>query len=443
MSNILHRKIDATLPVAVKGDGLYVIDSTGKRYLDASGGPSVACLGHSDPDVQRAVQEQVAGIAYVSNQFFTTEAAERLADILIESAPKGMTRVTYCQGGSEAVETALKMARGYFLELGQPQRVNFIARRQSYHGATIGALSLGGHMARREPYQPLLMQNVHHVSPCYAYRGRADGETDESYGARLAAELEAKIKELGPDTVAAFFAETVVGAALGAVPAVPGYFKRVREICDRYGILLVLDEVMSGMGRTGTLHACEQEGIVPDLMTFAKGLGAGYQPVGAVMIADKVVQAFRNGSGSFQHGLTYMAHPVACAAALAVQKAIRDRNLLANVRAQGATLERLLTERFGNHRYVGDIRGRGLFWGLELVADRATKAPFDPKLAVYARIKAEGLKQGLIVYPSGGNVDGVRGDTIIVSPPFNVTEGEVGEIVGRLGDVFDAAMKGL
>jgi adenosylmethionine-8-amino-7-oxononanoate aminotransferase len=443
MSHILHRKIDAVMPIAVKGDGLYVVDSAGKRYLDASGGPSVACLGHSDADVQRAVAEQVSGIAYVSNQFFTTPAAEELADILIAGAPKGMTRVTYCQGGSEAVETALKMARQYFLEIGQPERTKFIARRQSYHGTTIGALSLGGHMARREPYEPLLMKETAHISPCYAYRGRRDDETEESYGRRVADELETTIQTLGPSRVAAFFAETVVGAALGAVPAVAGYFKRVREICDRYGVLLVLDEVMSGMGRTGTLHACEQEGIVPDIMTFAKGLGAGYQPIGAVMIAGKVVDAFRRGSGSFQHGLTYMAHPVACAAALAVQKAIRDRDLLANVRARGKTLERLLVERFGNHRHVGDIRGRGLFWGLEFVADRASKEPFDAKLALYARIKAEGMAQGLIVYPSGGNVDGVKGDTVIVSPPFTVTDAQVREIVDRLGDVVDKALAGV
>jgi hypothetical protein len=439
MSHVFHRQADVDVPVAVEGDGIYLFDSTGKRYVDATGGPSVACLGHGDLDIVRAISDQAASLAYVTNQMFTTTVAEELAEALIEDAPPGIERVWYCSGGSESVESAIKMVRQYFLEIGQPERRHFIARRPSFHGNTLAALAVGGHVARRAPYEPLLMETSH-ISPCYAYRGQNPGESDEDYGLRVANELEDKIRELGPETVAAFFAETVVGAALGAVPPVPGYFKRIRDICDTYGVLLVLDEIMCGMGRTGAMHACEQEGIAPDLMTVAKGLGAGYQPLAAVLVSRKVYEAFRQGSGTFQHGLTFMAHPVACAAGLAVRKAIKSRDLLANVRRQGEALREQLEERFGNHRHVGNIRGRGLFWGLELVADRASKEPFDPALKLHARIKAEGMKRGLICYPGGGTADGMRGDHVIVSPPFIVTETQVTEIVELLGDVVDAAL---
>ena len=442
MTNILQRQTGVDVPMAAGGHGIYVFDTAGKRYVDATGGPSVACLGHGDPDVRRAVIDQMEKISYVSNQFFTTEAAEELADILMEDAPPGIASVIYTCGGSEAVESAIKMARQYYVEIGQPKRQRFIARRQSYHGATLGALAVGGHTARRAAYEPMLMETSH-IAPCYAYRGMAPGESEEDYGLRVANELEAEILKLGSETVAAFFAETVVGAALGAVPPAPGYFKRVREICDRYGVLLVLDEIMSGMGRTGILHACEEEGVSPDLMTVAKGLGAGYQPIGAVLVGGKIVEAIAAGSGTLMHGLTYMAHPVGCAAALAVQRAIRDRDLLANVRRQGAVLRDALQDRFGNHRHVGDIRGRGLFWGLELVADRDTKEPFDADLKLNARVKAEGMARGLICYPIGGNVDGIRGDAVMVSPPFIVTETQVGEIVELVGETVDAAIAGV
>jgi adenosylmethionine-8-amino-7-oxononanoate aminotransferase len=442
MSRILQRQTGVDIPVAVGGDGIYVIDKAGRRYVDATGGPSVACLGHGDPDVRRAVSEQMEKISYVSNQFFTTEVAEELADILIAGAPAGLVSVVYTCGGSEAVETAMKMARQYYVESGEPGRHRFIARRQSYHGATLGALAVGGHAARRAAYEPMLMKTSH-IAPCYAYRGMGSGESEDDYGRRVADELEAEIEELGPETVAAFFAETVVGAALGAVPPVPGYFRRIREICDRHGVLLVLDEIMSGMGRTGTLHACEQEGVSPDLMIVAKGLGAGYQPIGAVLVGGKIVEAIAAGSGTLLHGLTYMAHPVGCAAALAVQHAIRDRDLLANVRRQGAVLRDALQDRFGNHRHVGDIRGRGLFWGIELVADRGTKAPFDAELGLNARVKAEGMARGLICYPISGTVDGTSGDVVMVSPPFIVSETQVGEIVELVGETVDAALAGV
>jgi len=438
MSHVLYRQI-TSLPVAVGGQGIELIDSTGKRYIDASGGAAVSCLGHGHPAVTAALHEQLDKLAYVHTSFFTTEAAEKLADRLIEDAPAGLSHVYLVSGGSEAVESALKMARQYFTERGETKRRHIIARRQSFHGNTLGALAAGGNAWRRAQFAPLLIE-THHVDPCFAYRFQEPGESEEEYGRRTAAALEQKILELGPDSVLAFLAETVVGATAGAVPPAKGYFKRVREICDRYGVLLVLDEVMCGMGRTGTLHACEQEGIAPDLMTVAKGLGGGYEPIGAVLLSKNIYDAFANGSGFFQHGHTYMGHPLACAAALAVQETIRRDNLLANVRDMGALLRRRLGERFGNHAHVGDIRGRGLFQAIELVEDRMTKAPFDPALKLHAKVKKAAMAHGLLVYPMGGTIDGQTGDHVLLAPPFIATAGNIDEIVDRLGNALDDAL---
>jgi adenosylmethionine-8-amino-7-oxononanoate aminotransferase len=438
MTQILHRQTGHSYPVAVSGQGVTIRDSAGKEYIDASAGTAVSCLGHSHPDVLAAMHEQLDRLAYSHTSFFTSQVAEELAADLIAHAPKGIGHVFFVSGGSEAVEAALKLARQYLVECGEPQRRYIIARRQSYHGVTLGALAVGGREWQRKQFGPLLIE-THHVSPSYEYRGRHVDETPLAYGARLAEELETEIQELGGDNVIAFVAETVVGATLGAVPAVSGYFKRVREICDRHGILLILDEVMCGMGRTGTLHACEQEGISPDLIAIAKGLGGGYAPIGALLMQDKIFEAVAEGSGAFQHSHTYMGHPLACAAALAVQQVIRRDNLLANVRAQGAYLSRRLRERFGNHPFVGDVRGRGLFQGIELVADRDTKEPFDPKLKLHARVKREAMVRGLMVYPMGGTVDGARGDHILLAPPFIVDAPLVDTVVERLGEAIDAA----
>jgi adenosylmethionine-8-amino-7-oxononanoate aminotransferase len=342
-----------------------------------------------------------------------------------------MSHVYFVSGGSEAVEAALKMARQYFVEIGQPQRQHFIARRQSYHGNTLGALAVGGNAWRREQFKPILI-DVTHVAPCYEYRDRRNDETAEQYGQRLVAELSAAIDELGGENVMAFVAETVGGATAGVLTPVPGYFKGVRELCDRHGILLILDEVMCGMGRTGTLHACEQEGVVPDLLTIAKGLGGGYQPIGAVLAQGRLVDAFRQGSGLFQHGHTYLGHAVACAAALAVQRVIQRDGLLAQVRERGQQLQGLLQQALGDHPNVGDIRGRGLFWGVELVADRASKQWIDPTHRLHVRIKREAMAEGLMVYPMGGTVDGQRGDHILLAPPFISTPAELAQIVERL-----------
>jgi adenosylmethionine-8-amino-7-oxononanoate aminotransferase len=345
-------------------------------------------------------------------------------------------------GGSEAIEAALKLARQYFVEIGQPERRRFIARRQSYHGNTLGALAAGGNEWRRRQFAPLLIE-THHIAPCYAYRDRRQDESEEAYGLRVADELEAKIRELGPETVIGFIAEPVVGATSGAVTAVPGYFKRIREICDRHGVLLILDEVMCGMGRTGTLHASAQEGIVPDIMAVAKGLGGGYQPIGAMLASARIAAAIEAGSGAFQHGHTYLGHAVACAASLAVQQTIREDNLLEAVRARGEDLSAALTERFGNHAHIGDIRGLGLFMGLELVQDRASRQPFDPALKLHARIKAEAMARGLMCYPMGGTIDGRLGDHVLLAPPYIITPDEIGELTEKLGAAIDAALTGL
>ena len=436
MTHVFHRQTTSDLPVAVRGEGIWIVDSEGKRYLDASGGAAVSALGHSDEDVRRAIAGQLDNLAYAHSSFFTTEAMEVLADKLTAAAPGDLDHVYYLSGGSEAMEAALKLTRQYFLEIGQPERRHFIARRQSYHGNTLGALAVGGNQWRREPYEPMLM-SVSHISPCHAYRGRHDDESDEAYGLRVADELETAILDAGSETVAAFVAETVVGATIGAAAPVPGYFTRIREICDKYGVLLILDEVMCGMGRTGTLYACEQEGVAPDLLIAAKGLGAGYQPIGALMVSDAIFAAVREGSGAFQHGHTYMGHVTACAAALAVQEAIESRDLLSSVRTRGLELNAALHERFGNHNHVGDIRGRGLFQAIELVADRSSKAPFDPALKVHARIKAAAMEAGLMCYPMGGTSDGVLGDHVLLAPPFIVEAEDIGVIVERLGDAVD------
>jgi adenosylmethionine-8-amino-7-oxononanoate aminotransferase len=439
MTRILHRQIHAYLPVASGGKGIELFDSDGRGYIDASGGAAVSCLGHGHRDVIAALHAQADKLAYAHTSFFTNEPAETLADMLITGAPQGISHAYFLSGGSEAVEAALKMARQFFVETGRPERRNVIARRQSYHGNTLGALAAGGNEWRRAQFRPLLI-DTHHIDPCYAYRYREAGESEEAYGLRAAKALEDKILELGSDTVMAFVAEPVVGATAGAVPAVPGYFRRIREVCDSYGVLLILDEVMCGMGRTGTLHACEQDGVVPDLMTIAKGLGGGYQPIGAVLLSRRIFDAFAEGSGFFQHGHTYLCHPMACAAALAVQEVIERDRLLDNVKAMGVHLAQRLSERFSNHAHVGDIRGRGLFMGLELVGNRSSKEPFDPSRKLHARIKREAMARGLLVYPAGGTIDGVRGDHVLLAPPFIIDRAAIDTIVERLGDAVDAAV---
>ena len=440
MTHILHRHIHQPLLAATGGSGVELFGADGRAYLDASGGAAVSCLGHNHPDVIEALRKQLDGVTYAHTSFFTTEVAEQLADVLIRDAPAGISHAYFVSGGSEAMEAAIKMARQYFVERGERQRRHIIGRRQSYHGNTLGALAAGGNEWRRDQFRPMLFE-THHVDPCFAYRFQHPDESDADYAARAAASLEDKILELGPETVTAFVAETVVGATAGAVPPVADYFKRVRSICDRYGVLLILDEVMCGMGRTGTLHACEQEGIAPDLMAIAKGLGGGYQPIGAVLLGRHIFEAFADGSGLFQHGHTYMGHPMACAAALAVQTVIHRDRLLDNVKRQGERLQRRLSERFANHYNVGDVRGRGLLRAIELVAARETKQPFPASRKLHVKVKSEAAKLGLMVYPMGGTIDGARGDHVLIAPPFISDDETIDLIVERLGDAVEAALR--
>ncbi|WP_422072169.1 aspartate aminotransferase family protein [Tranquillimonas rosea] len=439
MSHVFARNSRRSPPRAVGGEGCYLIDESGKRYLDGSGGAAVSCLGHGDAEVIAAVQDQLSTLAFAHTGFFTSEPAEALADLLVSKAPEGIDKVYLVSGGSEAMEAALKLARQYWVEKGEPQRGRVIARRQSYHGNTLGALSTGGNAWRRRQFAPLLL-DVSHIDPCYEYRHRADGESAEAYGARAAQKLEDELLRVGPETVMAFVAEPVVGATSGAVPPAPGYFRRIREICDRYGILLILDEVMCGIGRTGTLFACEQEGIAPDICAVAKGLGAGYQPIGAMLCSAEIHQAIADGSGFFQHGHTYMGHPTAAACGLAVLRAIIGRDLLPRVVRQGETLDAALRDRFGQHPHVGDIRGRGLFRGLEIVADRDGKVPFDPSRGTAARIKTAAFEAGLICYPMSGTIDGRQGDHVLLAPPFIISDEQIDELVEKLAQAVEAAV---
>lgn len=440
-SAVLHRNLRSTPQFALAGDGVYLVDAEGRRYLDASGGAAVSCLGHGHPRVTAAIIAQLGKLEYVHTSFFTNEPSEKLAQMLIDRAPAGFGkgRVAFLGSGSEAMEAALKLARQYFVEIGQPQRSRFISRRMSYHGNTLGALAVGGHAGRRALYQPILIETSQ-IAPCYAYRDQRAGETEEAYGLRVADELDAEIRRLGPESVAAFIAEPIVGATLGSVTAVPGYFARIREICDRHGVLFIADEVMCGMGRAGAMFVSAQEGVRPDIITIAKGLGAGYQPIAATMASERVAGAIEAGSGLLANGHTYMSHAVACAASIAVIETIEEEGLLDNVQRMGALLSRRLNEAFGQHPHVGDIRGRGLLQSLELVADRDSKQPFPAKEGLAARIKQMAQSLGLICYPSSGTADGVNGDHVLLAPPFTIGAGHVDEIVEKLGAALAATL---
>ncbi len=431
-SHILHRSIRAALPTVVRGEGLRLYLDDGREVLDASGGAAVACLGHGNTRVAAAIGAQAARVGYAHTGFFTSEPAEQLADLLVGHQPGGLTHAFFVSSGTEAVESALKLARQFHVERGDTGRVHYIARRQSYHGASIATLAAGGNLGRRRPYVPMLPTNFSHVSPCFPYHEQGMGEADAVYVARLAAELDDEILRVGPDRVIAFLAETVVGATTGCVAAVPGYFAAMREVCDRHGVLLILDEIMCGMGRCGTVHAWEAEGVTPDIQVVAKGMGGGYVPIGGLLVSGRVIDAMARGSGAFVHGHTYQAHPVACAGALEVQRIIGEERLVENVRAMGEVLDARLREAFGAHPHVGDIRGRGLFRALEFVEDRAARRPFAGARRIHEQVKAASLAAGVAVYPSGGTVDGVMGDHALIAPPYTVTAGEIDEIVGRL-----------
>lgn len=431
MSYVFHRHCHAKLPTIARGEGVYLFDSQGNQYLDACGGAAVSNLGHSHQAVKQAMLDQIEKVPFAHTGFFTSEVSEQLAELICQQMPSQFNQVYLVSGGSEAVESALKMARQYFVECGKPEKKQFIARQQSYHGNTLGALAVGGNEWRREPFKPILHPS-HQIAPCYAYRHQREGESELDYSLRAANELEAEILELGSDNVMAFVAEPIVGATAGAVPATLGYFKRIREICDRYDVLLIMDEVMCGVGRSGSFFAFEQEQAVPDLVCMAKGLGAGYQPIGAVVANDRVYQAIASGSGFFQHGHTFMAHPVACAAAVATIQTIGAQKLLQAVNQQGAMLKRELESALSDFPYIGDIRGKGLFLGIELVADKVSKIPLPNSILVDKKIKHQAMKNGLMCYPMGGTIDGVNGHHILLAPPFIIERSHIDELVEKL-----------
>ncbi|MEQ6247439.1 aspartate aminotransferase family protein [Sulfitobacter sp. HNIBRBA3233] len=441
-SHVLRRSLTAEQPSIVGGEGAYLIDADGNRYLDACGGAAVSSLGHDNAAVRKAICAQVNTMAYAHTGLFTNPWAEELSDFLVARAPEGTGegRVMYLGSGSEAMEAALKLARQYHVERGDTGRAHIIARAPSYHGNTLGALAVSGHAGRRAPFAPLLI-DVEHIDATYGYRLRHADESEEDFGQRMAQQLEDRVQALGPETVCAFVAEPVVGASLGTQPAPAGYWRRIREICDTHGIVLIADEVMCGMGRTGSLFALEQEGVAADITTMAKGLGAGYQPIAAVMAAQRICDGILAGSGKLWNGHTYMSHAVATAGAMAVMREIEDRDLLANVRARGAELERALRERLGDHPHVGDIRGRGLFWTTEFVADRETKAPFAPERNIAGAVQQAAMAAGMICYPAQGCADGTAGDHALLAPCFTSTSEEIATIVETLAGALDSAIR--
>ena len=430
-SNILPRHNSYELPIAAYGDGCYIIDKNGKKYLDGSCGAAVSCLGHSDQTINDAIITQTKKLAFAHTSFFTNEPAEELAKLLSSNSPVGLDRVYFVSSGSEAIEASLKLAKQYFIEIGKPKKHRVISRKQSYHGNTLGALAVGGNAWRRSLFEDLLIETSL-ISPCYKYRHQDANESEIDYGLRVANELEDEIIRLGPDNVMAFIAETVVGATAGALTPVEGYFERIREICTQYDVLLILDEVMCGMGRTGPLFACDEEKIIPDIITIAKGLGAGYQPIAAMMCQNFIYDAINQGSGFFQHGHTYLGHPIACAASLAVVNKLIKESFSEKVIRKGKYLQKKLEITLGQNEYIGDIRGRGLFRGVELVQNRETKEPFPKNFNIAGKIKKRALDLGLICYPMQGTVDGTIGDHILIAPPFIINENEMNEISQKL-----------
>lgn len=440
MSHVFGRSTRRTTPVIDRGEGCYLFDENGKQYLDGCGGAAVSCLGHNDKSVIAATQAQLTDMAYAHTGYFTSKPAETLAQKLASLAPGDIDKVYFVSGGSEANEAAIKLARQYFLEQGKTEKHRIIGRSQSYHGNTLGVLAAGGNAARRKPFLPLLAES-HHIESCNAYRFQKSNESDEEYGLRSANLLEEKILELGPETVMAFIAEPVVGATAGALTAAPKYFERIRQICDQYDVLLILDEVMCGMGRTGFMFACEFDNVQPDIICIAKGLGAGYQPIGAMLCSQTIYDAIDQGSGSFMNGHTYMGHSAACAGSMAVLDAIINRDLLTNVRKMGQYLHDQLNTAFGQHPNIGDIRGRGLFQALEIIQDRASKTPFKRERNIAGVIKANAFELGLMCYPGQGTADGVDGDHILLAPPFIINPDQIDELVTKLQGAINSALQ--
>ncbi|KAK4941675.1 hypothetical protein LTR10_018414 [Elasticomyces elasticus] len=431
-TNLLYRSLhDQSPDLVVYAKGPYLWLDDGRKILDACAGAAVASIGHGDQRVIAAVTKQMTQLSYHHTSRLTNRAAEALAHKLIGHRPGGLSHAIFLSSGSEANESAIKLARQYWVEVGEPERVHIISRNGSYHGNSIGCVSLTGIPSRRKHFLPLLMPHTSQISPCYSYRYQKDGESDAEYSERCAAELEREILRVGEGRVAAFYAETIVGASAGNIVPAPGYFQAIRRVCDKYGVLLVLDEVMCGMGRTGKMHCWEWEGVTPDIQTIGKGLNGGYQALSAVLISEKVIAGLRNGSGSFANGQTFQCHPAAAAAGLAVQTIFESDNVIENCAKRGKELTAALEKAVGNHPNVGEIRGRGLFQSIEFVADRKTKSTFPVNLPLSNMLNDTIFERGALVY-SGfgkGTADGVRGDHILLSPPLNITSEQVDEMV--------------
>lgn len=422
----------AALPKVAWGEGLSVYDTNGKRYIDGSGGPAVYCLGHGNREVNAAIAAQLDRIAHGYRYTFTSDPLEELTALVAGACGGGLTRMVFVSGGSEAVESALKIALQYHAARGDMTRRRFISRERSWHGNTLGALSISGFRERRAPYEGALIEGGALISPANAYRP-PEGVAPEALPAWYAAEFEETILRIGPESVAAFVFEPVVGAAGGVVPAPPGYAAAMRAVCDRYGVLMIADEVMCGAGRCGTWRALAHDGVEPDIMTVAKGLGGGFLPLGATVYHQRVAEPIDRVYGGVLTGHTFTGHTAACAAGVAVQTIMRRERLVERVHELGPVFMNLLRRELDGIEAVGDLRGRGFFVGVELVADRALKTPFDPAEKLYIRIRNAAFERGLICYPSGGNVDGTAGDTVILAPPYIATEAELEEIAVLFG----------
>ena len=424
-----HIHSTGQLPKVAWAKGSYVQDVDGKRYIDGSGGPAVYCIGHSNEEVNEAITQQLDRIAHGYRYNFTSDAMEELTDIIRKRCGGTFNHMVYVTGGSEAVESCLKLALQYHAARGEMSRRRFIARERSWHGNTLGALSVSGFLERKKAFEGSLL-DVSRLSPANVYRPIA-GTTAEMAGEACARELEAEILRFGPEKICGFIFEPVVGAAGGCVPAPPGYAKQVREICDRYGVLMISDEVMCSAGRCGTWRALEHDGVEPDIMSVAKGLAAGYLPLGAAIYTDKVADAIHGKHGAPMTGHTFTGHTACCAAGVAVQRIVEREKLVERVHANGPKLAALLRAALAGIDAVGDIRGRGYFQAVELVADRERKTPFPAERKLFMKIRQKAFDNGLICYPVGGNADGINGDVVILAPPYNVTDAEMTEIVDK------------
>ena len=428
--HVFYRNLRKAYPMADRAEGVYIWDTAGKRYLDGSGGACVVSIGHCVPEILEAIQRQFNRVPFVHSSHFTNPAVCELGDLLHQMAPDAsLTRTYFLSGGSEAVETAVKLMRQYWREAGKPDKYKVISRWSSFHGNTTGALALGGHTARRSHYLPLF-QHTPHIEPAYCYRCSFK-QTPETCDLQCADELERCIKHEGPESVGAFIAEPVVGSTAGAVVPKDGYWQRIRQICDAYDVKLIVDEVMTGIGRCGRNFGIETWGVVPDFIVLAKGLSSGYTPLGAVMVKEEIHATIKKGSGAFVHGHTYCQNPLSTAIGAAVLRYIQKNALVERSMRMGSYLMQKLAS-LNALDIVGDIRGLGLFAGIELVRDKASRAWFDRSLKVNLQVANQAFELGLITYPGNGGIDGIHGDHILLAPPFTISEAQIDEMVGIL-----------